>query len=165
MLKRTPGKKQKLQPRWEGPFDIVKVNPNHSYRLRNAENHVPLKSSIHANRLKLYRDPRDFRDPDAPQPQNNNNNLLPQTNNKNDEGRQNRQQQIRDENQVRDEPPRAHQWHMVKKLLKSKWKNNKRFYLVQWEDGSEPTWEPSNNISQFLKQLFHGSRKRRKRIT
>ena len=75
------------------------------------------------------------------------------------------QHENRDKHRVPDETPRAHQWHMVKKLLKSKWKNNKRYYLVQWEDGSEPTWEPSNNISQFLKQIFHGTRKRRKRIT
>jgi hypothetical protein len=132
--------------------------------LRNAESHVPLKSSIHANRLKLYRDPRDFRNRETPQSQNNDNNHLPQADNNND-GQDNQQQRIRDQNRVPDEPPRAHQWHVVKKLLKSKWKNNKRYYLVQWEDGSEPTWEPSNDISQFLKQLFHGSRKRRKRIT
>ena len=68
------------------------------------------------------------------------------------------QHENRDKHRVPDVTPRAHQWHMVKKLLKSKWKNNKRYYLVQWEDGSEPTWEPSNNISQFLKQIFHGTR-------
>jgi hypothetical protein len=134
VLKRTPGKKQKLQPRWEEPFYIVKVNPNHSYRLRNAETHVALKSSIHANRLKLYRNPRDFRDPEAPKSHNHENNTLPRENKNDSAARNNTQQQVRDEHRVPDEAPRAYQWHMVKKLLKSKWKNNKRYYLVQWED-------------------------------
>lgn len=34
-MKRTQGKKHKLEPKWEGPYYITKVNPNHSFRLRN----------------------------------------------------------------------------------------------------------------------------------
>lgn len=41
-------------------------------------------------------------------------------------------------------------WHDVEKLLKSKYMNNKRYYLVKWANGSNPTWEPLNNVSQYL---------------
>lgn len=40
VMKRTPGKKHKLQPKWEGPYYIIKVNPNHSFRLRRCDNHI-----------------------------------------------------------------------------------------------------------------------------
>lgn len=82
IMKRTPGKKHKLQPKWEGPYYIIKVNPNHSFRLRRCDNHIELKSSVHANRLKLYKDPRDFRPPPV-----NDNNGEVQNNNQNDVNR------------------------------------------------------------------------------
>lgn len=62
-MKRTPGKKYKLEPKWEGPYYITKENPNHSFRLRKCDSHTELKASVHANRLKLYKDPRDHRPP------------------------------------------------------------------------------------------------------
>jgi hypothetical protein len=86
--------------------------------------------------------------------------------NKNDNVAQNNmQQQISDEHWVPDKTSGVHQWHIVKMLLKSNWKNNKRNSLVQWDGVSKPTWELSNIISQLLKQIFHGPRKRRKRVT
>lgn len=163
-MKRTPGKKHKLQPKWEGPYYIIKVNPNHSFRLRRCDNHIEWKSSVHANRLKLYKDPRDFRPPPV-----NDNNGEVQNNNQNDVNRddvnkQNGQNNAKDRaNQDKDNKKPNGQWHEVEKLLKSKYMNNKRHYLVKWADGSKPTWEPSNNVSQFLKQLYHSSVKRRKR--
>lgn len=57
------------------------------------------------------------------------------------------------------------QWHEVKRLLESKYMNNKRHYLAKWADGSKPTLEPSKNVSQVLQQLNHSSiisRKRRR---
>lgn len=53
--------------------------------------------------------------------------------------------------------------HEVEKLLKSKYVNKKRHYLVKWADGSKPTWKPSNHVSQLLKQLYHSAVKCRKR--
>lgn len=164
IMKRTPEKKHKLQPKWEGPYYIIKVNPNHSFRLRRCDNHIELKSSVHANRLKLYKDPRDFRPPPV-----NDNNGEVQSNNQNDVNRddvnkQNGQNNAKDRaNQDKDNKKPNGQWHEVEKLLKSKYMNNKRHYLVKWADGSKPTWEPSNNVSQFLKQLYHSSVKQRKR--
>lgn len=164
VMKRTPGKKHKLQPKWEGPYYIIKVNPNYSFRLRRCDTHVELKSSVHANRLKFYKDPRDFRPPtgndnDGEVQNNNQNNVTRDKGNK-----QNYQSNVNDRaNQDKNKNKPNGQWHEVEKLLKSKYINNKRHYLVKWADGSKPTWEPSNNISQFLKQLYHSSVKPRKR--
>ena len=117
---------------------------------------MELKASVHANRLRHYKDPRDFRLPQPqPPPQMLQQRQRPERRdnpNADDDRRDNQTNQNQNKNE----------WHSVEKL-KSKWMNNKRYYLVKWEDGSEPTWEPSQNIAPLLKQLYHSSTRRRKR--
>ncbi len=51
-------------------------------------------------------------------------------------------------------------------LLKSKLRKGKRYFLVKWTEG-EPTWEPSRNVSEGLKQMFHSDKyhnKKRKHL-
>ena len=164
-MKRIPNTKRKLQPIWEGPYYIVKINPNHSYRIRRCTDHVELKSSIQTNRLKLYKDPRDFRPLELPRdrvqfdrqqrPQNCNNQPRDA-----DVQRTNRETPRKTN---MSQSKRQNEFYEVEKLLKSKYMKNKRFYLVKWKDGSEPTWEPSNNVSQFLKQMYLADVTKRRR--
>ena len=53
----TPGLSKKLEPKYEGPYYITKIGPNHTYNLRRQSNHKPLRSRVHANRLKPYHNP------------------------------------------------------------------------------------------------------------
>ncbi|VDI18036.1 Hypothetical predicted protein [Mytilus galloprovincialis] len=57
------GKKKKLEPKWTGPFSILENRHDLIYKLLNLTTLRPLKSFIHANRLKLYKDPIDHRQP------------------------------------------------------------------------------------------------------
>ena len=50
-----------LYPRYNEPYYIIYKIPNHSYKLRNCKTNRILKFTIHANRLKLYKDPRDYK--------------------------------------------------------------------------------------------------------
>ena len=55
------GVSRKLYPRYSGPFYITHKGKNHSYKLRHCTTNKALKYTVHANRLKLYKDPRDVR--------------------------------------------------------------------------------------------------------
>ena len=55
------GVSRKLYPRYTGPFYIVHKGKNHSYKLRHCRTNKFLKYTVHANRLKHYKDPRDHR--------------------------------------------------------------------------------------------------------
>ena len=57
--KTTPGLSPKLSKKWLGPYYIVDVGDNHTYKLRRCNDHRPVKSRIHANRLKPALDPDD----------------------------------------------------------------------------------------------------------
>ena len=72
------GVSRKLYPRYSGPFYIVHKGKNHSYKLRHGRTNKLLKYTVHANRLKLYKDPRDCRqDRFVPYLQNPNHNHAP----------------------------------------------------------------------------------------
>ena len=168
------GKKKKLEPKWTGPFSIIEQKHDLIYKLLNLQTLRPTKSFIHANRLKLYKDPTDFRPPP--------NRLI--NNDETDKDHDNNDQEIQDksdeliqnenqndsQNKVNDENSESTQsqnnsnnWYEVDKLLKFKWKSGKKYYLVKWTDNSDPSWEPQENISPALKEAFH-SEKARKRL-
>jgi hypothetical protein len=46
-----------------GPYSIIESRYNLIYKLLDLKTLRPVKSFIHANRLKPYKDPRDFRPP------------------------------------------------------------------------------------------------------
>ncbi|MEW8341712.1 MAG: transposase family protein, partial [Candidatus Thiodiazotropha taylori] len=48
------GLSMKLSDKYLGPYYIVEICPNHTYRLRSCTDHKLLASPVHANRLKLY---------------------------------------------------------------------------------------------------------------
>ncbi|VDI61165.1 Hypothetical predicted protein [Mytilus galloprovincialis] len=168
------GKKKKLEPKWTGPFSIIEQKHDLIYKLLNLQTLRPTKSFIHANRLKLYKDPTDFRPPP--------NQLI--NNDETGKDHDNNDQEIQDksdeliqnenendsQNKVNDENSESTQsqnnsknWYEVDRLLKFKWKSGKKYYLVKWTDNSDPSWEPQENISLALKEAFH-SEKARKRL-
>lgn len=112
--------------------------------------------------MKLYKDPRDFRPPPTNNEENQENTDI-ENDRGNDDNQNNQENEIRQQNRNNDNQNKKGGWHEVEKLLKSKYVNNRRHYFVKWADGSKPTWEPSNHVSQLLKQLYHSTVKRRKR--
>ena len=58
-------------------------------------------------------------------------------------------------------------WYDATKLIASKVRSGKQYYKVSWSDGSAPTWEPAQNVTQALIDAFHVTHtwngKRRKR--
>ncbi|VDI02507.1 Hypothetical predicted protein [Mytilus galloprovincialis] len=168
------GKKKKLEPKWTGPFSILENRHDLIYKLLNLKTLRPVKSFIHANRLKAFKDPSDFRPPpnlltdkealpnepaniNQPNPDNLNEDLN-QAENKED----NSQSDV-DESTSNNGQNKNDQWYEAIKLLKLKWISGKKHYLVQWKDNSNPTWEPQENVSQALKVAFH-SEKAHKRL-
>ena len=51
------GKKKKLEPKWMGPYSIIESRYNLIYNLLDLKTPRPVKSFIHANRLKPYKYP------------------------------------------------------------------------------------------------------------
>ena len=50
------GLSKKLADKYTGPYYIVEIGPNHTYKLRNFADNKPLPSLVNASRLKLYHD-------------------------------------------------------------------------------------------------------------
>ncbi|CAC5360188.1 Transposon Tf2-12 polyprotein,Transposon Tf2-11 polyprotein,Transposon Tf2-1 polyprotein,Transposon Tf2-7 polyprotein [Mytilus coruscus] len=168
------GKKKKLEPKWTGPFSILENRHDLIYKLLNLKTLRPVKSFIHANRLKAYKDPNDFRPPpnllkdnealnnepgniNQPNPDNLNEDLN-QTENQENNSQSDAEESTSNQGQNKND-----EWYEAIKLLKLKWISGKKYYLVQWKDNSNPTWEPQENVSEPLKIAFH-SEKARKRL-
>ncbi|CAC5360193.1 unnamed protein product [Mytilus coruscus] len=168
------GQKKKLEPKWTGPFSILENRHNLMYKLLNLKTLRPVKSFIHANRLKAFKDPSDFRPPpnllidnealnkepgniNQPNPDNSNEDLN-QAENQEDNSHSDVDESTSNQGQNKND-----QWYEAIKLLKLKWISGKKYYLVQWKDNSNPTWEPQENVNQALKIAFH-SEKAHKRL-
>ena len=62
------GLSPKLFQRFEGPYYIVELGPNYTYKLRRCSDHKLIKSFMNATRITHYKDPFIMRDiPDNPQ--------------------------------------------------------------------------------------------------
>ena len=46
-------------------------------------------------------------------------------------------------------------WHDAEKLLGVKLQNGRRYYKVKWTDGSKPSFEHEDDVSEFLKREYH----------
>ena len=56
--RRTRGLNPKLAAKYDGPFYITQKIGECTYKLRRCDNHNPIRSPIHANRLRPYTDPQ-----------------------------------------------------------------------------------------------------------
>jgi hypothetical protein len=133
------GKKKKLEPKWMGPYSIIESRYNLIYKLLDLKTLRPVKSFIHANRLKPYKDPRDFRPP----PNNTANESIEDTEDSdnhytndnaiNSQVGQAKQTKTSTQRKVNKDNTNA-QWYEATKLLKTRWVSGKRQYLVQWKN-------------------------------
>lgn len=182
-VEKTPvGFSKKLHAKWEGPYYIVKITGNNTYGLRKCSDNKLLKASIHANRLKAYHDPQDRR----LQPVEDQN--LDAGKNDNELAEQDNQLQnqtgkpLAPNNTVTDFPHTAENanmqqtaapsnpsngWFPIKKIVKSRYVQGKRQYLVDWEGKYAKSWLQEEDLGPGLIREYHATRtmagKKRKR--
>ena len=143
------GLSPKLHIKWNGPYYITEVGGNDTYALRNCDTHKSVKSRIHANRLKPYRDADLRRVNDTPEE------TKPETT----QGATDPTNTVNEE-----EPPKeANQWYEVDRLLAKRIRNGTRQYKVKWKDYKTPTWEPEENIGQGVLQEYNIRKAQRNR--
>ena len=151
------GRARKLYRKWSHkPYYIAKVLEFDTYIYLLTVTNLLLKVPVHKDRLKLCKDPRDVRMPLDPQlsdsrvkspgpttsVENANDNVmlnspLPTGNKAN----ANTQKQI----QSPDE-----KWYPAIKLLKCKFINGKKHYLVKWKGPFRPSWTDAKSVSEAL---------------
>jgi transposase InsO family protein len=168
------GLSKKLHNKWTGPFYIDKVTPHYTFYLRWSKDDKPLKASVHANRLKLYMDPRHrhhgqpiVRQPDpvtaAPpdivteqgptrpitgDPQAHRQ-CTPKVASDTDQHNPPVGNKSQSDNQSQSE------FHQVDRLLKTAVIRGKRHYQVRWLNVAKTSWEPLDHIPESLRQEFH----------
>ena len=169
--KTRKGLSKKLLHCWHGPFRIVKkMSPVH-FRLKTMTN-KPVTMSVHANRMKVYVDPRDR--PIEPPDDNSDGPYLDLDQLPRDSIDEEEQSDFKTDGQQLDgETPQENKLdssHLIdnktvfnaERLVATRIKNGEREYLVKWVGypSADNTWEPEENIfDQRLIDAFETSQK------
>ena len=162
----TPvGLNPKLLKRWVGPYYITQVNDNCTYKLNRCEDHRPIKSMVHTNRLKAYHDPgkRPLNIPVNEEVELNPEEILntegenPQTFEKNATEREQVTTQ-NNANAIEFTPEMQNPRTEIDKIASSGLYNGKRIYKVKWKNVKNTTWENMESLPQTLVQEFHISK-------
>ena len=163
MLKKqniTPGLSKKLCPKFDGPFYITKVGPNHTFNLRRQSNHKPMRPRVHANRLKPYYNPVLRRyagivhQQQPRQPMNQPENIEPVHQNT----QQNTDSQTTNGEQVVQQPHNdrnVEQNYFVEKILASTTYKGQKLYKVKWLGLKNTTWERKDTLPENMINDFH----------
>ncbi|CAG2211387.1 unnamed protein product [Mytilus edulis] len=149
------GRSPKLVDKYKGPYYITELGPKYTYKLRMCSTNKEVKSMINAKEIILYKDPRDHQlqpnevvqnqanDADRVDQHDQSDENVPQA--------QNRENETTDGN---DDQVEDHQFYKAEKLLKLKRLQGRRHFLVKWADGSQPTWEPEEYVSEHLIRVY-----------
>ena len=157
------GLSKKLLPKFDGPYYITKVGPKHTFNLRRQSNHKPVKSRVHANRLKPYFNPalrrytriveqqrQPLQQPNHPQEnQTNIKHQVDDQTNRAPDAPQN-VEQIPDETETHNEPN-----YFVEKILASTNYKGEKIYKVKWLVLKNTTWERKSSLPENLINDFH----------
>ena len=134
-----------------GSYYIVEKGPNFTFKIADLKTNKEQRSLVSGTRLRPYYDDKDRRIQPTP-------NEVDQTNNMNG----NERNETREENENQSDPE-------AECLLKTKVRNQTRFYLVKWKDKNmKNTWVPKENIGEGLIKEYHikytsrGTRRKKK---
>ena len=143
------GKCRKLYRKWSlKPYYIAKVLKYDTYKLRSTVTNALLKVPVHKERLKLCRDPRDVRKPqEILQPPG-----QQTAENANETNSQERSVPQNSQNNSQDADKR---WYPAQRLLKCRYINGKKFYLVRWQRNFAPSWTEANCVSEALIREYY----------
>ena len=170
----------KFSDKFNGPFEIIELGPNFTYKLRNCEDNKVINSFINATRPKLYhqRQPGDIDDP-----QDNEQVNMPVPGNPIPQPPQADAQQPpaisppqvdvpqppMDEPQTVDEPqpppPQLAKDMSNIRIIHASRKGERQRYRIEWPDGSK-AWEAENDVQKqaidnYLKHYTKVDRKRK----
>lgn len=162
------GLKVKMIQKYVGPYYIVQIKNNITFKLRRCADNTLVRSMIHANRLKPYHDPASRptnlpemfrndtieRNPEEITEENEDDPPhLPQTQNM---ASQEDVHETGSTQTVAGTPDQTDQWFPVDKLLKCAKIRGKKQYKVKWRGKNHPpTWEPEENIPDILIREYH----------
>jgi len=140
------GENRKTKRRYAGPYFIEKVLPNYNFELRHCQTGSLMRTPVHSNRLRPFKDDRTRFHGIAPR------------------------QTITQPNAAVPsvptsalEPSTDDSWYEIVKLSKKKKVGDTVYYYVLWKDNNTKTWEPATNITQQAIDVFEASLKSRKR--
>ena len=127
-------------PKFKGPYYVTQKTDQDTYKLRCVKDNKEHKSFVHHNRLKHYESPEDrqhFQDE--------NNGASPQT------ASSKIQRSDTTSDKVKSSENEMREIEMVIKISQK----NKKFYLIQWADCQDRTWENVDAIPPKLIQEYH----------
>ncbi len=143
------GVSPKIKRRWLGPYFIVQVGENFTYKLVNCQDMRPVKAMVHANRLKPFRESRDAM---------HTRNLPPKPSTPHVPADQNHDQvdpstSMPSKSNTADHIVKPNELHEIDRILRSKRQGKSTQYLIKWQDGAT-SWEPASNVPEFVKSQF-----------
>ena len=168
------GLSPKLAEKYQGPYFISELGPNHTYKIRRCSNRKELKSFMNATQLKKYFDPAiertNIAQPQDPQVQNEQpvdaqENVNSQENNENSQNVPSNNDARETQNQTDDTVVESQQYpYDIRKLVK--YRHRDQYFYIEWTDGSK-TWEPQENVrpdlvEQYFKKYTKKGRLRKK---
>ena len=148
------GKCKKFQPKFEGPYFIVKMGPNYTYKLSKTPGGQEGRAYINANRLQRYDDPNNRLLPAAPIQENL---AQPRRVNENDTNTLPLDPVGRP---LQNEPPTVNtnmqtEWLAVEKILATRKWGKQRYYRVKFKGDTPTAWIPDYDISEPLLVEYH----------
>ena len=168
------GLSPKLAEKYQGPYFISELGPNHTYKIRRCSNRKEPKSFMNASELKKYFDPAiertNIAQPQDPQVQNEQpvdaqENVNSQENNENSQNVPSNNDARETQNQTDDTVVESQQYpYDIRKLVK--YRHRDQYFYIEWTDGSK-TWEPQENVrpdlvEQYFKKYTKKGRLRKK---
>ena len=178
------GMSSKLHDKSDGPFRIVEIGPNYTYKLVRCDNNKVHPSLLNATNLKLYHDPKVVRQnldnhAQVDEPTQGNDVIQNGQNEQVNEPEQ-ADREVQDDHPAQDNQPAPEgqgtqndqpeqvdpnkKWDF-KRLVKGRFRNGRREIRVEWNDNSR-TWEPDASFDadmlEKIDRIFtkRGSRKK-----
>ena len=134
----TPHTSQKLQRKKEDDtYYIIGLGSNYTYKLANTRDHKEYKGMVHANRMKLYKDPRDS--------------LTTRAENENHiQARQNSRSTTEEAVSAPKQPEQK-----MQKVIRLKPRGGIPYYKDKYEDGSISEWKIKGQLPPKLLKEYH----------
>lgn len=165
------GVSAKLQRRWQGPYYICSALAGNVFLLRKSSDNQQLRSPIHAMRLKPYFDPNERPTnfiPEIDNDQSSDTDEESKDHSGADEVHVSSDKQTRTGTQTLDSSDDAHtktqllddasseEIYYVEKIVRCRRNaQGSKEYLIKWQGYSETTWEPAENLPDYLIEAFH----------
>ena len=149
------GKCKKFQPKYEGPFFIVKIGPNYTYKLSRTPDGQEGRAFINANRIQHYNDPNNRILPMPQNEVNTNMEVTPSQTNENAPSAVHPSQPQQSGSTTNNTDTQGGNWLPVDRILGTRKWGKTRYYRVKFKGETPTTWIPSHDIAEPLLIEYH----------